>query len=54
MENNFEFNLYLLQKAGVLNYEKEVRIGLYLLDYKISNINLGKLNVENHKALSKN
>lgn len=50
MANNFEFNLYLLQKAGVLNYQKEVRIGLYLVDYRIWNINLKQLNVENHKA----
>lgn len=33
--NNFEYNLYLLEKQNILKYDKEVKVDNYLVDYRI-------------------
>lgn len=35
MENNFEYNLFLFEKQGTLQYIKESRVGCYLIDFRI-------------------
>ena len=45
MENNFEYNLFLFEKQGFIKYIKESRIGCYLIDFRIWDVNLDKLNI---------
>ncbi|CAD8187738.1 unnamed protein product [Paramecium octaurelia] len=53
MENNFEYNLFLFEKQGLLKYIKESRVGCYLIDYRIWDINLENLNIAELKQMQK-
>ncbi|CAK56572.1 unnamed protein product (macronuclear) [Paramecium tetraurelia] len=53
MENNFEYNLFLFEKQGLLKYIKESRVGCYLIDYRIWDINIEKLDIQELKQMQK-
>ncbi|CAD8120782.1 unnamed protein product [Paramecium sonneborni] len=54
MENNFEYNLFLFEKQGLLKYIKESRVGCYLIDYRVWDVNLENLNISELKQMQKN
>ncbi|CAD8096521.1 unnamed protein product [Paramecium primaurelia] len=54
MENNFEYNLFIFEKQGILKYIKESRVGCYLVDFRIWDINLENVNISELKQMQKN